>query len=773
MNKRFYSKVYLFTAALTASFSAHAALDDVTTQYISNPGFEECPTATIVDGAVQLIANDKTPVDYEEYGWKCIGGFNGSSSYNAGVATYPIKIKYSKWLNGLDGPATSPYDGENTKALCFTGNKSAVYQSPAIELPAGTYLFTVNVWAYNGGTSNPSPTIDVQVATGFIADNGTEYLSEKDRFLSSAWDTDVIKIELTEATKGHFQLCYGASYFVVIDDVKLEYEGGVITTSLETVVDKADALNDILNSEPLGDAIKNALQFIANPTSQTDVAAQIETLYAAMGAALTASPSDEAINITAAYLENASFENGIAPWEGTARATEPSASLSITPNIHGSHIASFDYDESSCKLWQETEYLPAGFYMVETLLSDQAKIQLGTVTKTWTGGTNGLYLRVYSPIVELTEAGSLLVGAVGISKTSFDNFRLYYAKDRATLEQTALAAVSADAQLWLDKAEYSNVTGSERLAINVAIEDDYADVMSQIAEINTDIAQFIEAKENYNKWVAAKENAAIYTEEAYPYAKQDLHQQIQGLVNTTVHSGQHAADLKELLADACRELIISNAYCEGIVDAVDYTDKIVGANATAGDVPSAWQASNMTIRTDNNIAWVNPKTQESDQAVYGVTTDYYRNSNETKSSMRQIISGLPKGQYVLSIAYMSPEAVRPVVNIDGMNVGELKGVGKYSGGIYGTGWVENVIPFEKKDDTNMILRIEYTGTANYQEWYFDNLRIYRIDKDEEDIEVGISHVASAADEIVFDLQGRRVAQPVKGIYIVRGKKVIR
>lgn len=772
MNKRFYSKVYLLVAALTASFNAHAALDDVTTQYISNPGFEECPTATIVDGAVQLIANDKTPVDYEEYGWKCNGGYNGSSSYNAGVATYPIKIKYSKWLSGLDGPATSPYDGYNTKALCFTGNKSAVYQSATVELPAGTYLFTVNVWAYNGGTSNPSPTIDVQGATGFITENGTEYLSEKNRFLSSGWDTDVIRIELTEATKGCFQLCYGASYFVAIDDLKLEYEGGVITTALETVIDKADALNDILDDETLGDAITAAVKFVANPTSQADVDVQMETLYAAMGTALTASTSSKAINITAAYLENASFENGIAPWEGTAKAEEPSPSLPITPNIHGSHIASFDYDESSCKLWQEAQHLPTGFYMVETLLSDQAKIQLGTVTKTWTGGTNGLYLRVYSPIVELSEAGSLLVGAVGISKTSFDNFRLYYAKDRETLEQSALAAVIADAQLWLDKAEYSNVTGSERLAIDVAIEDEYADVLSQIAEINTDIAQFIEAKDNYNKWVAAKENAAIYTEEAYPYAKAELHQQVQSLINTTVNSGAHAADLRDLLSEACRALIISNAYCEGIEDATDYTDKIVGANATAGDIPSAWQVSNMTIRTDKT-AWVNPKTQESDQVCYGTTASYYTTSEGAKSSMRQVVSGLPKGRYVLSITYLSKAEVSPTVSIDGMAKGTLTGVGLYSGGIYGGGWTDNVISFQKNDDTDIILRIEHEGTANFQDWYCDNFRLFRVDKDEEDIEVGINHIVSTGDETICDLQGRRVVHPTKGIFIVRGKKVVR
>lgn len=773
MNNRFYTKVYIFAAALTAGFSAHAG-EDVTSQYITNPGFEACPTATIIDGTVQLITNDKTPVDYEEYGWKCIGGgFQNTSNYNAGVATYPIKVKYSKWLSGLEGPETSPVDGDNTKALCFTGNGAAVYQSATIELPAGTYTLTVNVWAYNGGSSNQAPTIDIVGATGFITENGTEYLSEKKNFLSSGWDTDIIKIELTEATKGYFQLSYGAAYFAVVDDLKLEYEAGVITTALETVIDKADALNEILDDEALTDAIKAAIKFVANPTTQDDVAVQIQTLYAAMNAALTERASELPIDITAAFLENASFENGIAPWEGTAHATEPSSSLPMTPNIDGSNIACFDYDASKCQLWQQVDHLPAGFYLVETLLSSQAKIQLGgSASATWTGGSDGLYLHVYSPIVELTEEGSLLVGAAGTTKTSFDNFRLLYAKDEATLQQAALAVVTADAQLWLAKSEYSNITGSERLAINVSIEDEYDDVMTQIAEINSNIAAFISAKDNYNKWVAAKENAAVYTEEAYPYAKAKTYQQVQSLINTTVNSGDHAADLKDLLSEATRELIISNAYCEGIEDATDYTDKIIGANASGEGVPSAWQTANMTIRSDKT-AWVNPKTQESDQTCYGTTASYYTSSKGTKSSMRQIVSGLPKGKYALSITYMSPAPVSAVVTVDGLKIGTLTGVGMYGGGIYGAGWTENVVSFEKEDDDNIILRIEYEGTANYQEWYFDNLRLFRVDKDEEDIEVGISQVTSIADETVFDLQGRRVARPAKGIYIVGEKKVVR
>ena len=90
----------LFAIAAMFFTTANAQMSDVTAQYISNSGFEECAIATTIDGVVQLVANDKNPVDYADKGWTFKEGYDGSSSFNAGVAEYPIKVKYSKWLAG-------------------------------------------------------------------------------------------------------------------------------------------------------------------------------------------------------------------------------------------------------------------------------------------------------------------------------------------------------------------------------------------------------------------------------------------------------------------------------------------------------------------------------------------------------------------------------------------------------------------------------------------------------------------------------------------------
>jgi hypothetical protein len=197
---------------------------------------------------------------------------------NGGVVIYGNKVQYSK--SGFeDVPATGPTANSGSKALCFCGNNNLVYKQPnTVTLPAGSYKMTISVYPYNGAYSSEQPTTKVKDFSGFVDVNGTEYFSKnrstnKEITLNSnKWNNDIIEFELTQTTTGHFQVSYGIQYFLVIDDVKLEYQGGVITTSLQTVVDKAQTLNGMLNDANLSDAIQTAQNFISNPTTQDDVA---------------------------------------------------------------------------------------------------------------------------------------------------------------------------------------------------------------------------------------------------------------------------------------------------------------------------------------------------------------------------------------------------------------------------------------------------------------------------------------------------------------------
>lgn len=753
-------KLLLFIALFIVC-GAYSQLVDVTEQYITNHSFEECEVATTVEGVAQLIANDKSPVDYESNGWKLVGAFDGSSSYNAGVASYPVMVKYSKWLNGLEGPVNGPSESAGSKAMCFTGNKSAIYQSDEVTLPAGKYVLTVNVWAYNGGTSNPSPTIDVKGATGFLTSDGTEYFSKKKMFSSSAWDTDVIEIELTASTKGRFQLTYGASYFVTIDDLKLEYEDGVVTTSLVNLISKAQTLNEKLSNTDLSTAITAAQAFVDNPTTQDDVNIQLETLYGAMATALSA--TTEVVDITDVYVENASFETGsIDPWEWgdvIGAVNEPSNADS-KPYIDGQNVVEFTSNGNNA-FSQTATHLPAGFYAVDAKLNLKAYLVVGNSQTLCQGGSDALYLRVHPAVYEATEAGDVVLAAQSSSSFRIDNFRLFYGKDEASLLATLLQSVKDDAQAVMGQTQFANITGQELTNLLNAIEGTDANA------INTALKTFVAAKDNYNRFVKAKENAASYNSTNYPYASQEIHEQIQNILNTAPSSSTQALSLTNELSEACTNLYYSNAYCDG-VDKTDYTANVLGANASGTSINSAWTNSNsyMTVVTDMG-SWTNPKTSETDKNVYGVVTSYYQASANKTSSLQQTVKNLPAGKYVVAITAKSPTDTPIIVKANSMEIGSLEGAGSYAS----SSWVEGVFGFEKATDANLILRIEFTPTANYKKWAFDNVRLYRLADGGDGIET--VDVNNRENGVIYDLSGRRVAQPQKGLYIVNGKKLIR
>jgi len=764
-------KILLTLATALLTCIGAYALDDVTATYITNASFEACETATMVDGVVQLVANDKTPVNYESAGWKVTGGFDNSTSYNAGVATYPIKVKYSKWLNGLDGPEAGPTATAGSKALCFTGNKSAVYvQSQDVTLPAGTYKLTVNVWAYNGGTTNPAPTIDVTVATGFVATDGTKYMSEKKMFTSSGWDVDEIEFELTAPVTGHFQISYGASYFVTIDDLKLEYEGGVVTSALKKAVDMAYALQDAL-AEPdanLQAAIEAAEAFIANPDDQAQVPVETQKVYAAMQQALLASTTP--VNLTSVYMLNPSFETGKQdPWTGgKATIGDPTANSSVTPNHDGNNVAEFTTAGTN-NLLQTIANLPVGYYYIDALLRNAARLVVGSEESLIQGGTDEFYSRVFSPIAEF-DGGELTVGSKGTGRYYIDGFRFFFGNDKDQLIDQIYADAVANAQNFLDNPYYDDIVGEERTALEEAVAASGSDKLTLVKNMQSATAKMTRALSSYATFAKAVRNAEPYNAANYPYGNKELLATILSIAGTQPASATAATELAKQLDDACFQYYVSNAYCEGVTN-TDYTDHIVGANATTE--ATGWATQNMAVRTDKT-GWTNPKTGETDKVVYGVTSDYYSSCANTASILKQTVKELPAGNYVLSMTMMGSSNLPVYVFFNREQIGTMNGAGTISGGKYGAGWNEFVFPFTKADATDMPIQLQCKPESNYKEWYVDNFRLYRL---ADDTTTGISAVGNAlttpAD--VYDLQGRRIQRSSlsKGLYIVGGRKVIR
>ena len=726
-------KMLLLSAfAMLAAFTQ--AQTDVTAQYITNPGFEDCEALAVntvhdnlADTDVQ-VANcygdysTALGTDYADNGWQLV---EPVKSANGGVIDYSTtdRVWYSKWSTAGDpSPEAGPDGTTGTKGLCFAGTKSVVYrQSEAITLPAGSYTLTVNVWARNGATSNVKDVIDVHnIRTGFMPEGGSDddlipAMRNSQNFASNKWDTDVLTIELTEATTGRFQLSYGNSYFVVVDDLKLEYAGGVVTSGLAAVVKSAQALNNTLSDETLAAAIAAAQAFIANPTSQEDVATETEKLYTAMNTALAA--TTQPVNITAAYLENASFETGkIEPWAwGSTSGSigEPINELS-KPFIDGKNVVEFTTAGSNSFSYT-IGHLPAGYYAVDAKLNQKATLKVGTSSTQLQGGKDYLYLRVHPAPFSLAAGGELTVSASSSAAFRADDFRLFYGKDAASLEALMLQAMKADATDILAMTEFASLTGSERAALSAAIEGTDADAITTAAN------NFVTALDSYEALAKSKTAAAAYNETDYPYANKDFYAEIQSLITTDATSASEAASLKAQLDELCFLYYVSNSYCEGVEGATDCTASIGDANAT--EAASAFAMQNMTIRTDKT-GWKNPKTNETDKVVYGVTAGYYSSSNGVASIMKQTLKNLKAGKYVLSMTMMGSSNLDVNVFFNSEYIGTMTASGTIGGGKYGAGWNDYVITFDKADDSDMPLQLQAKPSANYHEWYIDNFRLY-------------------------------------------------
>ena len=745
---------------------------DVTAKYIPNAGFEECEVvANNAGGAADVHADYATEsgTDYETVGWKLV---SQAKSANGGAVAYStdLKVQYSKWnVAGDEGPAAGPIGGAGNKhGLCFSGNASVVYQqAEAITLPAGSYKFTIHVWARNGETSNPKPVQQVvNDKTGFMPDGGTDdnlipAVRKSLQFKSNDWDTEVLEFELLEPTTGRFQLSYGSSYFVVIDDLTLEANDGIITTSLLTAITKAKTLNEMLQDNNLAEAVSAAEEFAANPTSQDDVPLQVEALYTAMGTALV-KIEEGVVDITSAYVDNPSFETGeIAPWQwgNSAGAVSEPNNTASQPYIDGKNIAYFSLSGSNT-ITQTVGNLPPGFYLVSAKLSSgKIKVILGSTSTDCTGGSDPLFLRVASPAMELT-GGEVAIGFKGNLAYRVDDFHLYYAKDAASLETCFLNLVKADARVLLDNPTYDVVTGKERTELVDALQGDDA------AAINTKANAFFKALTDYSNFEKAKSDATSYDKDSYPYADASYLEHIATMISTVATSADQAALLASELPEVCFNCYVSNAYCQG-VEHTDYTSSIMGANAA--ETPQGWSGKNMTVRLDQT-AWTNPMTGEQDNAVYGVTSDYYRTSSTDSSVLKQTLTGLPAGKYVLSMTAMGSSGLEVVVFFNGETIGTISLSGKYGGGKYGGGWNDYVITFNKTSDADMPLQLQCRPSANYQEWYIDNFRLYLLADDADAV-----HAVEAmlrTHDVIYDLSGRQVAQPTKGAYIVNGKKVM-
>ena len=211
-------KTFLLLCLAFVLIAQNAMAEDVTSTYLSDPGFESCTAST------SSFTADYAHGDYSESGWTA-----GSNDIygRGGVLAYGSKL-YCNTSSGAIPDVAWDSDASNLNALGMgcSWTSQLYYLSDTITLPAGLYTLSVHVYnANSGGTSVGSNLF------GFVTTDGaTSYYSSTTTFTAGEWTTISVSFLLTEETSGQVSVGYKSSgsgsdsnpvlYF---DDITIDY----------------------------------------------------------------------------------------------------------------------------------------------------------------------------------------------------------------------------------------------------------------------------------------------------------------------------------------------------------------------------------------------------------------------------------------------------------------------------------------------------------------------------------------------------------------------
>ena len=268
-------------AIANASFDANAA--DVIT--VTTQGYQR----NIPEGSDQITGLQ--PVT----GWTPGTQTESDPGYVAGVFAYGSQNLLN---NKVAAPATAPEGSTSPSALGLSAVWGGIAQyTQEVTAPAGDYKLSYTV--YNGANTGAV----TKNLFGFIANNGTEYLSDVKTFTVGEWATYDVTFTLDEETTGKISVGFigsggsGNAPHLFLDNVKLEKVPGIevalkeLEKAIAAAQEKAGsytigeglftyAASEI---EPLNTAITTAQTAYRTAESKAAVEAAIDSLNAFVG----------------------------------------------------------------------------------------------------------------------------------------------------------------------------------------------------------------------------------------------------------------------------------------------------------------------------------------------------------------------------------------------------------------------------------------------------------------------------------------------------------
>lgn len=181
---------------------------------------------------------------------------NGRASgiYNVGDNAFLGGNGYNPPAKMSDGSTTGKVLGMVT---CWS---QTIQYTQHTTLPVGKYILSISYYNSGGTTAINKNLI------GFIADNGTEYLSTKTTFPVGQWTKDIIEFELTEQTAGNFTMGYisagvgsASMPHFFIDGISLIYIGTGIDPDYLALKAAVENAEDVLDNSSFYTGLESQL----------------------------------------------------------------------------------------------------------------------------------------------------------------------------------------------------------------------------------------------------------------------------------------------------------------------------------------------------------------------------------------------------------------------------------------------------------------------------------------------------------------------------------
>ena len=309
-----------------------------------------------------------------------------------------------------------------------------------------------------------------------------------------------------------------------------------------------------------------------------------------------------------------------------------------------------------------------------------------------------------------TAAGA---GSVAMPHLFIDNVKVTYTSPIAAAYQKYQDALEA-ANTAIANSDYENVTGSERTALQSAIDatpevtkeayNDAADALDTARET------FTAAKSAYDAFVAAK--ATTVPDLSYAAAAKKT--ALEEAIAATATSADDATTKTAAVITALRAYYESNAAAEGVEGAVDATSAVSAANA---DTNTGWTNG---IGTNQGQGYTNSEGNVASKYLDG---GWAANAGCNINMSRTV--EIPAGEYLLTVkARGAADLTVYTLSIGGVTI-SLPHANAASGGVFGNGWEDASVEFTA-DGTPQTLTVVATSTA-YQQWIsINDFRLVRL-----------------------------------------------